>query len=300
MTVIPRHFSLVRRFSRRERMWKMSSKGRVQRVPAEFPRCMRFSSLKERGEFYRREFDLRKVGGWMDLHPSPVFAVILGRYSMIYPKEYAKISNSTIMIEDYEDLDDLRSYIVQYRPESAYYDRNLYRDRRICARCWEDDNACWSCDNFLGQELALDMDVENLDCPLHGDLAKRMVRGDHLSFCEYDLKILSRKVLELFDELRGEFKRMRITYSGRGYHVHVLDRKAYSMPRKERGELAKQIGNRFPIDEWVTEGESHLIRLPFSLNALVSRIVLPLEKKELEQFNPITDGRCVPKFIKTV
>jgi hypothetical protein len=40
--------------------------------------------------------------------------------------------------------------------------------------------------------------------------------------------------------------------------------------------------------------------LPFSLNALVSRIVLPVEKKELEQFDPITDKRCVPKFIKTL
>jgi len=278
----------------------MSSAGKIQRVPAEFPRCMRFSSLEERRAFYGGEFDLNKVKGWMEIHPSPVFAVILGRYSRIYPKEYAKISNHTIMIDDYDDLDDLRSYIVQYRPESAYYDRNLYRNREICAKCWKEDNECWSCENFLGQELAFDMDVENLDCPLHGDLVKRMKRGDHLSFCEYDLKKLRGKALELFDELRGEFKKMRVTYSGRGYHIHVLDRKAYSMARKERGELADHIGKSFPIDEWVTEGESHLIRLPFSLNALVSRIVLPLEKKELEQFDPITDKHCVPKFIKTL
>jgi len=273
---------------------------RIQRVPAEFPRCMRFSSLDERKEFYRREFDLGKVKGWMEIHPSPVFAVILGRYSRIFPKEYAKISSHTVVVDDYEGLDDLRGYIVQYRPESAYYDRNLYRDRKICAECWKDDDECWSCDGFLGQELAFDMDVENLDCPLHGDLAERMARGDHLSFCEYDLSVLRGKALDLFDELRGEFEKLQITYSGRGYHIHVLDRSAYSMPRRERGELADNIGESFPIDEWVTEGESHLIRLPFSLNALVSRIVLPLEKKELEQFDPITDRRCVPKFIKTL
>jgi len=278
----------------------MSPEGKIQRVPAEFPRCMRFASLEERRGFYRSEFDLAKVKSWMEIHPSPVFAVILGRYSRIYPKEYAKISNDTVVIEDYESLEDLRSYIVQYRPESAYYDRNLYKDRKLCVDCWKDDDKCWSCDNFLGQELAFDLDVENLDCPLHGDLVKRMARGDHLSFCEYDLKTLKGKVQDLFDELLGEFKKMKISYSGRGFHIHVLDRNAYSMTRKERGELANNIGKSFPIDEWVTEGESHLIRLPFSLNALVSRTVLPLEKKELAQFDPITDKRCVPKFIKTL
>ena len=277
----------------------MGSEKKIQRVPAEFPRCMRFSSLEERGDFYSGEFNLKKVQSWMQIHPSPVFAVILGRYSRIYPKEYARISNHTIVIEDYENLGDLREYIVQYRPESAYYDRNLYEDRKICAACWKDDKACWQCDGFHGQELAFDMDVENLDCPLHGNFEQRIARGDHLSFCEYDLRLLRDRALDLYDDLRGTFRKIKITYSGRGYHMHVLDEKAYSMPRKERKEIAYQFGESYPIDEWVTEGESHLIRLPFSLNALVSRIVLPLEKKELEQFDPITDRRCVPKFIKT-
>jgi DNA primase catalytic subunit len=277
----------------------MKSGERIQKVPAEFPLCMRFASLEERGAFYRKEFDLKKVGGWMGMHPSPAFAVIIGRYSRIFPREYARISSYTVVIDDYDGLEDLRRYIVQYRPESAYYDRNLYRDRRVCAACMKDDDECWRCDGFLGQELAFDMDVENLDCPLHGNLEKRMARGDHLSFCEYDLSVLRGVALDLFDELRGSFKKIKITYSGRGYHLHVLDRSAYSMPRKERGELADQIGVRFPIDEWVTEGESHLIRLPFSLNGLVSRIVQPLEKKELDQFDPVMDKRCVPKFIKT-
>jgi hypothetical protein len=29
----------------------------------------------------------------------------------------------------------------------------------------------------------------------------------------------------------------------------------------------------------------------------VSRIVLPLEKRELEKFDPINDERCLPKFL---
>lgn len=248
-------------------------------------------------EFYRREFDLRSVGEWTKDHPSIVFAVILGRYTRIFPREYASIANHTVVIDDYIDLSDLKDYILQYRPEGAYYDRNVYSKREICAGCLRGDSGCWDCDNFCGQELAFDMDVENVECPLHGDLDQRMERNDQISFCEYDLFTLRENAADLFDELKTEFKKMRITYSGRGFHIHVFDENAYRMSRKERGELADQLVKNYPIDEWVTEGESHLIRLPFSLNALVSRIVLPLKMKELDKFDPVTDRRCIPDFL---
>ena len=61
-------------------------------------------------------------------------------------------------------------------------------------------------------------------------------------------------------------------------------------------EQIKQEG--FHIDEWVTSGESRLIRLPFSLNGLVSRIVLPLKKDELESFDALHDKRCLPRFLE--
>jgi len=41
-----------------------------------------------------------------------------------------------------------------------------------------------------------------------------------------------------------------------------------------------------------------LIRLPFSLHGLVSRIALPLEKSELERFDPVNDERCIPRFLR--
>jgi DNA primase catalytic subunit len=40
-----------------------------------------------------------------------------------------------------------------------------------------------------------------------------------------------------------------------------------------------------------------LIRLPYSLHGLVSRIVVPVEKSELERFDPVSDERCIPKFL---
>jgi DNA primase catalytic subunit len=70
------------------------------------------------------------------------------------------------------------------------------------------------------------------------------------------------------------------------------------LSHKERQELAEQVKKEgFHIDEWVTAGEMRLIRLPFSLNGLVSRIVLPLTKVELQTFDPIHDLRVLPSFL---
>ncbi|HLC00033.1 MAG TPA: DNA primase, partial [Candidatus Bathyarchaeia archaeon] len=67
----------------------------------------------------------------------------------------------------------------------------------------------------------------------------------------------------------------------------------------ERREIARVVKKKgFAIDEWVTVGEMRLIRLPYSLHGLVSRRVLPLEKGELPRFDPVTDERCTPRFLR--
>jgi hypothetical protein len=38
--------------------------------------------------------------------------------------------------------------------------------------------------------------------------------------------------------------------------------------------------------------------LPYSLHGMVSRIVTPLEVQELDRFNPLSDRRCLPKFLR--
>jgi len=92
---------------------------------------------------------------------------------------------------------------------------------------------------------------------------------------------------------------MRVVYSGRGFHVHVLDAAAYALSAEERIELAEKVKSLgFEVDAWVTAGEMRLIRLPYSLHGMVSRIALPLEKNEIEKFDPIQDARCIPAFLK--
>jgi DNA primase catalytic subunit len=91
---------------------------------------------------------------------------------------------------------------------------------------------------------------------------------------------------------------MRIVYSGRGFHIHVFDGDVYDWDYRNRQHLAKKLKREgFLIDEWVTSGSMKLIRLPYSLHGMVSRIVIPLSFEDLEDFDPINDERCLPRFL---
>ena len=54
------------------------------------------------------------------------FAVIIGRHTKIYPEKYKEDASTTIIIDEYKDLEDLRGQILEFLPEAVYYDRNVY------------------------------------------------------------------------------------------------------------------------------------------------------------------------------
>jgi len=54
----------------------------------------------------------------------------------------------------------------------------------------------------------------------------------------------------------------------------------------------------YPIDEWVTTGGMRLIRLPYSLHGMVSRVVVPLTIGQLERFDPLRSSICIPRFMR--
>jgi DNA primase catalytic subunit len=250
------------------------------------PSGMRYAMLDERKKFYAAEFNLAKVTEWFRERIANVkFAVIMGRHTRIYREKYREDADTNIIIDEYHSLDDVRDQILEFLPEAAYYDRTVY-----------DENS-----RRTGQELAFDLDPENIKCPVHGSLADKMKRHQGLSFCALELKMVKAQALSLYEYLAKQFSNMRIVYSGRGFHIHVFDPEAYALSNAQRLELARSVkAQGFGIDEWVTAGEMRLIRLPYSLNGLVSRIVLPVEKNELERFNPISDARCIPKFLDEV
>ena len=249
-----------------------------------FPRGMRPSTLEERLSFYKDEFELEKVVDWLKDRTDVVrFAVIIGRHTKIYPKKYVEDSSTTIIIDEYKDMEDVKSWIIEFLPEAVYYDRNIYDEE----------------EKMVGQELAFDLDPENITCPIHGSLKDKMDRGQGLSFCELEFQMVKDETIMLYEHLAEQFSNLRVVYSGRGFHIHVLDKDAYNLDRKGREAIANEVNSKgFHIDAWVTTGDMRLIRLPYSLNGLVSRIVIPLDKLELEGFDPANDTRCVPKFLK--
>jgi DNA primase catalytic subunit len=247
------------------------------------PSGMRYTTLDERREFYTEEFNLPQVQEWFSCRQGKTkYAVIMGKHTKIYLEQYREDAETTIIIDEYRNLREVQSQIIDFLPEAVYYDRNLYG---------EDDR-------IIGQELAFDLDPENVDCPVHGSLEDKIGHGQGLSFCELELDIVRREAIGLYDYLQKRFSDLRVVYSGRGFHLHVLDKDTYKLSTEERLNLAREVKQQgFHIDEWVTSGEYRLIRLPGSLNGLVSRIVLPLKKSELESFDPIHDSRCLPKFL---
>ncbi len=266
-------------------------------APYRFPRGMRPASVQERTEFYGREFPIEKVGKWFRGWDGPVvFAVVLGRHTRIYPREYRTDWKKTILIDEYRNLQDLREELVEFRPESAYYDRNVYGN-------WEqarlESDKIRGLGRDFGQQLAFDVDPENFDCPIHGSLDEKMAKRQGLSFCRLELQLAQQQTIDLFDLLERRFSQLQVVYSGRGFHIHVFDKHTFYWTRGQRLKLVGFLQRRgFVMDEWVAAGGMRLIRLPYSLNGLVSRIAVPLRRGELDGFNPLTEERCVPRFLR--
>jgi hypothetical protein len=220
----------------------------------------------------------------------------IGRHTKIFPVEYRGVRNRTILVDEYDNLQVLRRYCMDLRPESVFYDRNAYRS-------WEDarrgSKEIRELGKSFGQQLAFDIDPENFDCPIHGSLEDKLSKRQGLSFCRLELQLAQEQAFRLVDELSRSFEELRLVYSGRGFHVHVLDEKTFSWTRKRRLRLVRSLFRKgFLMDEWVATGGMRLIRLPHSLNGLVSRLATPLDQILAGTFDPATDPLCIPSFAR--
>jgi DNA primase catalytic subunit len=268
----------------------------VVRPKYELPDDLGPASLAERRRFYRRSMDFRAAAKWMTASTGErVYALILGRHSGIYPRRFRQLKNVPLIVDDARDVHDLRPYLVKYLPEGVYYDRNVYTSLDGARKARLDYSRPWRSPFFAGQELAFDLDPENLDCPIHGDIEAKMRRHQGLSFCDWEFEEVRRQASALYDELSARWTRLQVVYSGRGFHVHVFDDEAFRLSRKERSHIAARFARRYAIDEWVTSGEMRLIRLPYSLHGMVSRIVLPLRRRDVAKFR-YNDPRAIPRF----
>jgi DNA primase catalytic subunit len=258
---------------------------------------MRISSLEERKQFYSREYNLGRVREWFRVWKSPiVFAAVIGRHTGIAPRKYRHERARTIIIDEYEGFSEIQNYLIDFRPESAYYDRNVYKDWKQARRIGNDPTRLG---HSFGQELVLDVDPENFACPIHGSLEQKMLRHQGLSFCRLEFQLAQQEAAQLTEILSRRFSDIRLVYSGRGFHIHIGDEETVFWDRKRRLTLVQSLTKRgFVMDEWVPTGGMRLIRLPYSLNGLVSRIAIPLAKNELRVFDPIADARTISKFLR--
>jgi len=238
--------------------------------------------------------DYESAEAWFEGFPGErAYAIILGRHSGIYPRRFRSLKNISLVIDEALPVRGLRPYLLKYLPEGVYYDRNAYASLAQARRARMDYAHPWRSPYFRGQELAFDLDPENLECPVHGDIEAKMRRGQGLSFCDWEFQEVRRQAVALHDELRETWGNVRIVYSGRGFHLHVLDSDAYGLTKKERTRIARDFSDRYAIDEWVTSGEMRLIRLPYSLHGMVSRIVVPVPAQRLDSFS-YDDPSAVP------
>lgn len=252
------------------------------------------ASLAVRRAFYAHGMDYAAADRWFAGFPGErVYGLILGRRSGIYPRRFRSLKNVVLLVEDARAVKDLQPYLLRYLPEGVYYDRNAYASAEAARRRGLDYARAWRSAIFRGQELAFDLDPENLSCPIHGTVEDKMRRREGLSFCDWEYEEIRRQAAALAEDASDRWSRVRVVYSGRGFHVHVFDPEAFALSRRERRGLAAHFARRYAIDEWVTTGEMRLIRLPHSLHGMVSRIATPVTRRELRSFR-YDDPRAVP------
>ena len=257
---------------------------------------MRISSLSERKKFYSQEFSVAKISDWFrEWHSPIVFAVIIGRHTRLAPAKYLRERSRTIVIDEYQGLGELKKYLIDFRPESVYYDRNVFKDWNQARRIGNDNSGLG---RIFGQELVFDVDPENFTCPIHGTLEDKMRKHQGLSFCRLEFQLATQEAVRLEERLSRKFSQISIVYSGRGFHIHITDEETLFWNRRRRLALVRSLTKKgFVMDEWAPAGGMRLIRLPYSLNGLVSRVAIPLPKNEFGGFDPIEDERAIPKFL---
>src|SRR5438093_13203111 len=114
----------------------------------------------------------------------------------------------------------MRDYLIDFMPESAYYDRNVYKDWDQARHLENDPTQLGS---PFGQELVFDIDPENFTCPIDGTLEEKMRRHQGLSFCRLEFQLAQHEAAQLIELLSRNFSDISPVYSGRVFHLPFKD-----------------------------------------------------------------------------
>jgi DNA primase catalytic subunit len=260
-----------------------------------FPQFVRPASLQERKTFYEKEFKLFDAVRWLEkFYPYRMSITFdLGVESGII-KDNTWKDNAFIKLGPV-DYNQLKEVLLKFLPEDAYYDRYLYYNASKCYDCEKRiKKGCFDCEGADGQQLVFDVDPENYWCPQCDTEGSER----HHSFCETCFKATKEATLYLYDVLSESYSDLQIVSTGRGFHIHVFDRDSFHLSVPERELLVSKVKEvNIAVDSYITIGKMYLIRLPYTLNGLVSRVAVPLSVTEVEKL-AMYNSPSIPQFIK--
>ncbi|HYM39108.1 MAG TPA: DNA primase catalytic subunit PriS, partial [Thermoplasmata archaeon] len=154
--------------------------------------------------------------------------------------------NSTMVIrhEGFALEQELNDFLVSKAPAHAYYSSAYYEKPN--AKTMEEKG-------WLGADLIFDLDADHLPN------AKSMTYAEML-------EAIRQRIIKLYDDfLKADFgfaeDHMRLVFSGgRGYHIHVFDKRVWALGSHERREIV----------DWVT-GKGYDVNSAFKETAFDSR-----------------------------
>lgn len=248
------------------------------RMNYRFPKDLRPATVSEREQFYRDTFDWAAAEDFLARWDAPVFAVDVGSESTRYRPKWKKYKGKLVYIRTYANQRGLQQKLVRYAPEDVYYVRESAEgtEQELCLDIDPENCACRSCDRFRQQ---------------HEEKTKVY------SFCTDCFTAAAEHAKQLFDRMEKHFTDVRLLYTGRGFHIRVLDETAYLMEQEDRKQLATHLQETgHPIDAWVTNGSIDLLRVPGSLHGLVGRICTVITPDQLDDPETILDTVGIPPF----
>jgi DNA primase small subunit len=203
------------------------------------------ATLEERRRYYREEWDVKKIPGFIrnSLNQREFGFDHLGRG----PNDRYRV---------FRNIDFLRKFMRYRSPFAAYSSVAYYHkpQRR---------------DGWIKAELVFDVDAK--------DIPVRSCGCDNV--CQICLNQAKEIVVDILDTLKGDLglKNIHIVYSGRGYHIRVLDETIMGLDSDVRSQIVRYIvGSDVPQSEYSNNGLAYKLEhfaIPFSYPLVFTRRV---------------------------
>ncbi|CDG65175.1 MAG: primase small subunit [Methanobacterium sp.] len=220
----------------------------------------------ERRQYYREEWDVKNI-------PDFILNTLIQREFGF--DHIGRGPNDRYRV--FRNSDDLRKFMRVRTPFAAYSSVAFYNNPKRRG-------------GWIKAELVFDVDAK--------DIPIRTCECDNV--CEICLNQAKDIVMGLVDTLKGDLglKDINVVYSGRGYHIRVLDEDVMTMDSDVRSQIVKYlVGADVPRSEYSSHGMKYNLEhftIPFGYPQVFTQRV----KQALLNLTPDTEINDVSKDIK--